>query len=600
MVGEKGKRLAMMQQAGIPIPPFVLIDTEQTNAASAEEIAQQAHEVLGVEMYAVRSNALNEDAQTHSLAGKFLTKLAVPRSNLEQAIEEVRDDARKKLGDLTKFSLLIQKYIPATYSGITFTRNPNGGRESMIEFHKGRGDEVVGGLATPQREAFYRTQKACVSKLPNFSHGKELFLKIEELFGFPQDIEWCIEEQEWYIVQSRPITSLTHEHHQFFLRIEQDLPKEGRYYFAKTPVCDVAPRPSRETFALLQRLYEKGGPVDRAYQACGVTYTDTEFLRLIAGELYVDKERELQSLLPAYSYFFTKEYHARPIRFKGFFLSLQNAKALRSITGEYESHAERLSAALKKDLSNQNPEDLMQLFMEAYVIIFTVNLIAEQALKKLKQKLPATTSLAEALAFFPKGLREEWAPPKDIIGNTLDFCDTSAFITHLKKERSESIPAYIPLRELRATQEWLRLREYGRWLALRYISRLRKFVPTEKEESEGESAPAVLTDIPIRENQNKPLGVSPGKGRGEISRMPQPGCVLVVSALTPDIAEYASMLRGVISDHGGLLSHFAMIAREMKLPVVVNYPIHMLKEGEEVEVDGGTGEVKYIEEGGEK
>src|SRR4030095_7662032 len=32
--------------------------------------------------------------------------------------------------------------------------------------------------------------------------------KIEEHFGSPQDIEWCLADNEFYIVQSRPITTL--------------------------------------------------------------------------------------------------------------------------------------------------------------------------------------------------------------------------------------------------------------------------------------------------------------------------------------------------------------------------------------------------------
>lgn len=32
--------------------------------------------------------------------------------------------------------------------------------------------------------------------------------RIEAHFGQPQDIEWCLQDEQWFIVQSRPITSL--------------------------------------------------------------------------------------------------------------------------------------------------------------------------------------------------------------------------------------------------------------------------------------------------------------------------------------------------------------------------------------------------------
>lgn len=37
----------------------------------------------------------------------------------------------------------------------------------------------------------------------------ELILKIEDHYGFPCDIEWAYENGEFYIVQSRPITTLS-------------------------------------------------------------------------------------------------------------------------------------------------------------------------------------------------------------------------------------------------------------------------------------------------------------------------------------------------------------------------------------------------------
>lgn len=592
MNGEKGRRLEIMQRAGLPVPEFVLIDTERTAQDSGEEIATYAHTKMSAVSYAVRSSALIEDAQEESMAGKFLTKLDIAPEDLAVAIEEVRHDAEKKLGSLSEFSLIIQKYIPATFSGVAFTRNPNGEREMIIEFHEGQGDEVVGGMITPEREIFYRTQKEVTSKLPNILKGKTLFLEIEKLFDFPQDIEWCIQENEWCILQARPITSLTQERHEFLLRIEEELPKEGKYYFAKTSVCDVAPRPSRETFALLERLYEQDGPVDRAYRAYGVAYQETNFLKVIAGELYVDKEKELQSLFPAYSYFLRKEYAPRPVQMKGFLTSLKNSRALKKIEGNYEEIALQLRSALQKDLNSPFPEEIVQQFMKEYERIFTVNLLAEKAIRDLQEKLPGGTSLTEALSIFPEDMGKAWQPPEDIVGNTLDFCDTSSFMTHLQQQATGKILEGIPRKELKHAQEMLRLREYGRWTALRYVTKLRNFVPTEKEENEGELAPSVLTDTPFAMPSEGPLGVSGGKGRGEITRIPTPGGILVVSALTPDIAEHASMLEGVIADHGGLLSHFAIIAREMKLPVIVNYPIYTLKEGQEVEINGSTGEVK--------
>ncbi len=590
MIGEKTKRLQVLQKAGCNVPAFVAVSSEDLTKDS-EEIAEIIRKEMPAEKFAVRSSAVAEDTEKNSMAGQFLTKLDVSQSHLGEAIKEVCDDAKKKLGSLSEFSLLVQEFVEADFSGIAFTRNPQGDREMVLEYFSGRGDVVVGGLVKPIHEVFYRTQKEVTSKIPNIYKAKEVLIAIEKVFDFPQDIEWCMKNGELFILQSRPITSLTKEHHQFLLRVEEELPKDEKYYFAKTAVCDVAPRASLETYALLERLYEQDGPVDRAYRSLGVTYAATDFLKVIGEELYVDKEKELQSLFPAYSYFFTKEYRPLPVRLRGFLTSLKNTQALKRCEGNYQEIASRARKALERDLDESSPEEVMQEFMKEYVLIFTINLLAESAVTKLKKKLPAKLHLAEALTYFPKNLSKIWEVPEDIVGNTLEFSDTSPFVTRLQQQESEHIPPTIPLQELSNAQEFLRLREYGRWIALRYITKLREFLSVEREEGEEESAPVILTDIPMLMTGNGPQGVSGGIGKGEVTRIPKPGGILVVSALTPDIAEHANMLKGVIADHGGLLSHFAIIAREVGLPVVVNYPISGLKEGQTVTINGSTGEV---------
>jgi pyruvate,water dikinase len=42
----------------------------------------------------------------------------------------------------------------------------------------------------------------------------ELVLKIEDHYGFPCDIEWAYEKGKFYIVQSRPITTLINDKHE--------------------------------------------------------------------------------------------------------------------------------------------------------------------------------------------------------------------------------------------------------------------------------------------------------------------------------------------------------------------------------------------------
>lgn len=594
MLGNKTKRLQELMNAGFRVPGFIAISTADIETDS-QELAKRATASLKTSLFAVRSSALAEDTAQSSMAGQFLTRLAVPRAGLVKAINEVRADACLKLKTLNNFSLIIQEFVEADYSGVTFTRNPSGDRDLVIEYHLGRGDVVVGGEIKPIREVFYRGQTELKSGLPEIGKLRAKFLAIEKLFGYPQDIEWCLRDGELFILQSRPITSLSPGSTEALDELENTLPA-GKFYFAKTEVCDVAPRPSSATFALLQDMYSDVGPIQQAYQSLGIKYSDTKFLLLLNGELFVDKEKELQSLFPSHSYFFREAYRARPVRVRGFLTALRNTKRLQTLSGNFESLQAELRERLHQPFDKLATKAARQDFFADYKLIFTINLMAQRALEQLKQSLPDNIDLPRALTYFPTDLEDLWTPPPDLVGNTFEFTDTSPFVAVFSQPRLTPVPSDIPLENLRMAQAYLRLREYGRWLVLRHIGRLRGLVKQEAESFDiGYRLPSAITDLPLPLDVRRPLGVAAGQATGKLVSSPEKNGILVVSALTPDIANHAKLLRGVIADHGGLLSHFAIIARELGLPVIVNYPIHELKLGDTVTIDGSTGAVTLSE-----
>lgn len=74
--------------------------------------------------------------------------------------------------------------------------------------------------------------------------------------------------------------------------------------------------------------------------------------------------------------------------------------------------------------------------------------------------------------------------------------------------------------------------------------------------------------------------------------LPQ-GAVAVVDVLLPELAASVERFSGVVAEHGSRASHFASVAREFGLPVLiaVENPFDALPEGGEVTVDGDTGTV---------
>lgn len=99
-------------------------------------------------------------------------------------------------------------------------------------------------------------------------------------------------------------------------------------------------------------------------------------------------------------------------------------------------------------------------------------------------------------------------------------------------------------------------------------------------------------------------GASAGIARGEAKIIRSPdddfaeGSVLVAKVTTPDLVALMKKSAAIITDKGGILSHAAIIARELGKPCVVDAgdATSKLRDGQTVEVDGAKGTIKIIEE----
>ena len=140
-------------------------------------------------------------------------------------------------------AVVIQQMVESEKSGVTFTINPitQNRDELVIEAGYGLGELLVQGLITPDTYVVDKRTFKVISKSINrqdkmlvFRDGKnkmievlrekrhkqvlydaqirhlvKIALDIETHFRAPQDIEWAFEDGKFYIVQSRPITTLS-------------------------------------------------------------------------------------------------------------------------------------------------------------------------------------------------------------------------------------------------------------------------------------------------------------------------------------------------------------------------------------------------------
>ena len=76
----------------------------------------------------------------------------------------------------------------------------------------------------------------------------------------------------------------------------------------------------------------------------------------------------------------------------------------------------------------------------------------------------------------------------------------------------------------------------------------------------------------------------------------EPGDILVTGMTTPTWTPVFANVAGIITDSGGMLSHPAIVAREMGIPAVVGtgQASFVLQDGQQVLLDGTTGEVRIL------
>jgi phosphohistidine swiveling domain-containing protein len=81
----------------------------------------------------------------------------------------------------------------------------------------------------------------------------------------------------------------------------------------------------------------------------------------------------------------------------------------------------------------------------------------------------------------------------------------------------------------------------------------------------------------------------------EVSQI-EHGDILVTRFTDPGWTPALGLVAGVVTEVGGLLSHAAVIGRELGIPAVLNLPgaTQLLRTGQRIRVDGGAGTVEVL------
>ncbi|MSP12898.1 MAG: hypothetical protein EXR62_08065 [Chloroflexi bacterium] len=205
---------------------------------------------------AVRSSAVDEDGNMASFAGQHETFLniagikaladAVVRcwasAHADRALEYRRQQGLAL--DNVRLAVLVQQLVIADVAAVVFSANPVTGNrdEVVINASWGLGESIVGGTVTPDTVMVRKSDLAVLMyqiadkrrmtvavadgtkevdiprilrKQPALEEGQaaemaRLAVDLEQVMGWPVDIECAFQGGRLYLLQCRPITTLAH------------------------------------------------------------------------------------------------------------------------------------------------------------------------------------------------------------------------------------------------------------------------------------------------------------------------------------------------------------------------------------------------------
>lgn len=570
---------------------------------------------LDTEFVAVRSSATAEDGAEHAWAGQL-------ESYLNTTEAEVLDKVKHCWASLftpraifyrfekglhaTKISVavVIQKMVASEVSGIAFSVHPitEDHNQLIIEAGFGLGEAIVSGSITPDSYVVEKNPRRIIDinvntqtkalhrqagggnvwqdiREPQASSQvlteqqilelAELVIKIENHYGFPCDIEWAYEAGKFYIVQSRPITTLS-----------SDVSKVKRQ-----TVSGPNPNDYIRMFAGKSFLYIFSDIFLQYYGPLGVIVVQDQtgwmsFFPKAMKEKTLEEGKELYTSGEKYRQYSTEFHDYMQLSSEHFASILEKDKVTTDEVEEYLELAGKHFSYYSKteffytDLLDQknmalSVQEFDKLKLEGRSYLNKVFFEQDGAIQNLVKKISTQTgvvvadllryNIAELLELIKTGKRlgESVVHGRDI------FFDSAAL--KLFGEEAKQLVAEF-------------LFEY------RHVSDVIKGTIANKGKVRGRAR--VL--VPDFADFSKIAAAVEEMREGEI---------LVAETTAPEIIKACKKAAAIVTNQGGMLSHAAIISRELGIPCIIGTDKDVtlnIKTGDEVEVDADKGIVKIL------
>lgn len=623
-IGGKAANLAKLLQANLPVPGGIAVGLnafDGSGTLKADAKVQIKSYVEPGKTYAVRSSALAEDTVGASWAGQFETYLDIASDNVVAKVELCHNTARNrakayaddKANNSFDIAVVVQEMLKPDYAGVLFTKDPVTGANHLVtEYVEGLGEELVSGRADPKKVIIEEGKELLVPF--DVKQLAELARKVEELFNGPQDIEWVWADNKIWLVQARPITATQESRKGYYIGEPEDLFYWGPARANPTYFSDFMvgverffveafnnpnlPKPPK-TIALFhegknvwlinakafadftEKIFETYEKLDQLDKDISSWKVSSEQLNKLTGS---DLEA---ALVDAW-------YHTEFAEF-----SLYGAEA--SLT----KRLSRFDAKTRQDIWGAFTVPDKQTFLAA----IDTELYETQDPEAMAKKYPwindGYDGVAKVGAYFKDRLK--------IVGD--ETHDNHKFLSKrkeiikkagLSKDEVNSLTLARKLAEFMDDRKaWMM---QTRHLITKPLIDIQHgwFFKDGKATTVGEADARELWQryIDFKTSTNSVVGIVASNGskhfvRGEVAVVTGPtdrvedGKIVVVPSTSPSYVPLMRKAKALVTDHGGMMSHAAIVAREFNLPCIVGTKnaTKVLKTGDNVLLDLVKGEV---------
>jgi phosphoenolpyruvate synthase/pyruvate phosphate dikinase len=659
----------------------------------ASEI-KKAFSKLGAKLVAVRSSATAEDSSTAAWAGQLDTYLNTSGKTLLENVKEcwaslftpraiVYRIEKKLHKSKISVAVIVQRMIQSEVSGVAFSVHPvtQDKNQIIIEAGFGLGEAVVSGAITPDSYVVEKKENSLLSKSVEFqkrmlvrsrkggnkwqeltrAKGERQVLadkhilelskfvsRIERHYGFPVDIEWAHEGGKFYILQSRPITTL--------------IKAAGVQKTGEEPV--------------LQRLKSLswGHWLDRPYPP------------FITSMMYRGVAPEYFSRIGLDGFGYISNLYQYPDLYQSEKLAKANLERLSSYFKKHsisdlsrlleKTHAENMREVNKVIKSKSDPISKLRRIRENLCLYYPflwiidplekhyqgkIDSLVPKYIKGDVQKWVGDATIPEqknAYILMQEALRKDpvekvqkefgWLKSRDGFTDFYTIDELNEIKSHLKDIKTHEVKVKIPSQLKSLVDELKELSFFRADRTDKYYELLGLCRPIFQEVAESLGIPfkdlafydveSIFAGNPkkisipfsflyldgkqyfsqdkfiefAKEAEDEIKGISAylGKAKGIVKIIKHPselgkineGDILVAQMTFPAFISAMHKASAFVTDEGSITCHAAIVAREMKKPCIIGTKIatKVLKDGDLVEVDANKGIVRILEKGGEE